>query len=336
MAAKFKVGDLVWAKMKGFQTWPGKVIENHTISSSSSVPKTTLGSRRTMSSTTWSCETSTWALIAYLAASVKTVDLPSIDEEIAQIFPEKSGSQKDYSREPLAPKKERKSLDPKRSKPRSRPSGSSKVGRPKSEGAVSNHKDSDDIYRLPDDDEMDDHEPLESYRKSQKQRELGKKPKPSPSSRKSLPVKRAAPLPTASGDYSPASGSSAPKQHKFFVSKAASATTSVDQDQSFNRSSYDSAHDGPLPRYKDEASEARLSPEDGRIPADDEDTFGMTEEEKTQDSYLNKMASKAVIPTPLRIGFLGLGIMGQGMVMNLLRSGHEVTVWNRTAQKVGL
>lgn len=43
---------------------------------------------------------------------------------------------------------------------------------------------------------------------------------------------------------------------------------------------------------------------------------------------------KSVIPTPMRIGFLGLGIMGQGMVMNLLRSGHEVTVWNRTAQKV--
>ncbi|XP_052794236.1 uncharacterized protein LOC128227590 isoform X2 [Mya arenaria] len=42
---------------------------------------------------------------------------------------------------------------------------------------------------------------------------------------------------------------------------------------------------------------------------------------------------KSVIPTPMRIGFLGLGIMGQGMVMNLLRSGHEVTVWNRTAQK---
>ena len=37
----------------------------------------------------------------------------------------------------------------------------------------------------------------------------------------------------------------------------------------------------------------------------------------------------------MRIGFLGLGIMGQGMVMNLLRSGHEVTVWNRTTLKVG-
>jgi len=46
-----------------------------------------------------------------------------------------------------------------------------------------------------------------------------------------------------------------------------------------------------------------------------------------------KAAHKTIIPTPLRIGFLGLGIMGQGMVMNLLRSGHEVTVWNRTATK---
>lgn len=49
---------------------------------------------------------------------------------------------------------------------------------------------------------------------------------------------------------------------------------------------------------------------------------------------MNKLTNKAVIPTPLRIGFLGLGIMGQGMVMNLLRSGHEVTIWNRTAAKV--
>ena len=54
----------------------------------------------------------------------------------------------------------------------------------------------------------------------------------------------------------------------------------------------------------------------------------------TTDSFGNKLQTRAVIPTPLRIGFLGLGIMGQGMVMNLLRSGHEVTVWNRTVAKV--
>lgn len=34
-----------------------------------------------------------------------------------------------------------------------------------------------------------------------------------------------------------------------------------------------------------------------------------------------------------RLGFIGLGIMGRGMVANLLRAGHEVTVWNRTPAK---
>lgn len=55
---------------------------------------------------------------------------------------------------------------------------------------------------------------------------------------------------------------------------------------------------------------------------------------KVEDTSISMSAVKSVIPTPMRIGFLGLGIMGQGMVMNLLRSGHEVTVWNRTTQKV--
>jgi 3-hydroxyisobutyrate dehydrogenase-like beta-hydroxyacid dehydrogenase len=31
-----------------------------------------------------------------------------------------------------------------------------------------------------------------------------------------------------------------------------------------------------------------------------------------------------------RIGFIGIGIMGSGMVANLVGAGHEVTVWNRT------
>lgn len=32
----------------------------------------------------------------------------------------------------------------------------------------------------------------------------------------------------------------------------------------------------------------------------------------------------------MEIGFIGLGIMGQGMVRNLLKAGHSVTSWNRT------
>ncbi len=34
-----------------------------------------------------------------------------------------------------------------------------------------------------------------------------------------------------------------------------------------------------------------------------------------------------------RLGFIGLGIMGQGMALNLLRAGYDLAVWNRTASK---
>ena len=34
------------------------------------------------------------------------------------------------------------------------------------------------------------------------------------------------------------------------------------------------------------------------------------------------------------IGFVGLGIMGRGMVRNLLKAGFEVHVWNRTTSRM--
>ena len=35
-----------------------------------------------------------------------------------------------------------------------------------------------------------------------------------------------------------------------------------------------------------------------------------------------------------RVGFIGLGIMGQGMVRNLLQAGFDVKIWNRTAKRM--
>jgi len=35
-----------------------------------------------------------------------------------------------------------------------------------------------------------------------------------------------------------------------------------------------------------------------------------------------------------RVGFIGLGLMGSGMSMNLLKAGFPLTVWNRTASKM--
>ncbi len=36
----------------------------------------------------------------------------------------------------------------------------------------------------------------------------------------------------------------------------------------------------------------------------------------------------------MKAGFIGLGNMGSGMAANLLKAGHEVTVYNRTAAKM--
>ena len=36
----------------------------------------------------------------------------------------------------------------------------------------------------------------------------------------------------------------------------------------------------------------------------------------------------------MRVAFLGLGIMGRPMALNLVKAGHEVSVWNRTPKEV--
>ena len=35
----------------------------------------------------------------------------------------------------------------------------------------------------------------------------------------------------------------------------------------------------------------------------------------------------------MKVGFIGLGIMGKSMSLNLLNAGFQVTVWNRTVDK---
>src|SRR3954449_4504656 len=36
---------------------------------------------------------------------------------------------------------------------------------------------------------------------------------------------------------------------------------------------------------------------------------------------------------PVRVGFIGLGLMGQPMALNLARAGTPLVVWNRTAAR---
>lgn len=45
------------------------------------------------------------------------------------------------------------------------------------------------------------------------------------------------------------------------------------------------------------------------------------------------LKEKNIQPSTLKFGFMGLGVMGAGVVKNLLNSGHTVMVWNRSSEK---
>ncbi|XKL64027.1 hypothetical protein PGB90_004113 [Kerria lacca] len=51
-------------------------------------------------------------------------------------------------------------------------------------------------------------------------------------------------------------------------------------------------------------------------------------------SVSETLKEKNISPSKLKFGFLGLGNMGCGILKNLLNSGHTVTIWNRTPDKV--
>lgn len=72
-------------------------------------------------------------------------------------------------------------------------------------------------------------------------------------------------------------------------------------------------------------------------PKADNVTFSSLSLYNSFQAHLSEKAGSApktdIKPTDKRVGFIGLGLMGTGMVMNLIKTGHQVTVWNRTAEK---
>ncbi|CAC5396404.1 unnamed protein product [Mytilus coruscus] len=266
MESKYEVGDLVWAKMKGFPSWPGKVI----------APKDEVKKplKKTLHHFVFFFGSENYAWIPeeniYLYAANRNKfklnsRIPKGYKEALEAIEDEVKAQpatlkKDAT--PVKDKKERKSI------------GTGTVGRPP--------KVKDDVSRK---------------------------------STGSLPVKKR--MSSLSEEELKA------KKQKLFAEgrmntkiKAKPATNSVqDIPMDVNQ------EDLPL-------SPPRESPTKSPNSSIHNKSTSGTQIEETV-----KKPLKPIIPTPLRIGFLGLGIMGQGMVMNLLRSGHEVTVWNRTPQK---
>lgn len=66
---------------------------------------------------------------------------------------------------------------------------------------------------------------------------------------------------------------------------------------------------------------------------ENETALKIGQETSSEDSGNEFSKSKKIVPTKKKIGFLGLGRVGQGIVKNLLETGHSVMIWNRTVSK---
>ncbi|GAB1604445.1 putative oxidoreductase GLYR1 isoform X1 [Argonauta hians] len=361
MASKFTVGDLVWAKMKGFCAWPAKIIEpmsevkrptskknhhfvfffgseNYAWVQEDSIykyqdnkSKYTLTSRipRGYNVAIEAIEDVIRSTQAQVP--VKTSDLPTIDEELAQIFPNRSstsGPHKDYTREPLSGKKivKKKIL-----------SNSIK----KFESLASNGKDSSKADKVTDSDKNESAIQLKkraitriNMRNSRSEnlrphtKEQSKSPENETKDDTSSPkatLKR----------FASAANSPKSKRSKLVVrvaepqAKSDAASRSVKKaNLSLNRRNSQLKQKSHQNSIKHTENNVCESPQ---LPV--KSVSSATQIEETLLSRPVSSVNTNVYPTKLKIGFLGLGIMGQGMVMNLIRSGHEVTVWNRTSIK---
>ncbi|XP_059145552.1 cytokine-like nuclear factor N-PAC [Physella acuta] len=279
MATNFKIGDLVWAKMKGFQAWPGKIVE----------PKD--GVKKPSNKKN-----------VHFVYFYGSENYAWIQEENIYPYPEYKSKYEGSSRIPRGFKEALEAIENEHqailaSGPlENLPSIDEEV-------ALMQHKSmgSDGVEVAPSSSSS-------SAKKVSKKPKEGKESQSRKSKLKS-PVRKG-----SSGVKRPSDSGTPSATKKFFMTKSHKTTDLDDTPKTGDDSMRESYHFTHTIGVGDVGVGTKL-------------------EEYDEVESEEKISGKTVIPTPLRIGFLGLGIMGQGMVMNLLRSGHEVTVWNRTATK---
>ncbi|KAM7283585.1 putative oxidoreductase GLYR1 homolog isoform X1 [Ixodes scapularis] len=327
MATKYNIGDPVWAKMKGFSPWPGKVANptkdvkrpalkkpmqcifffgtnNYAwIQEDQIQPYEGKKDQLSKSSKTASFKEAVEAIEDYVKTMpeqpVRSSDLPSIDEELSTIFP--NGSEKDAPvvRGALStPAKLPVRSVPAEEEPEELPAPSSPppaiVKTPKT----------------PKDRSTEDKEKEPKRRKKDQAHRLSKRTSSESSSTGSASAKSA----------------KRAKHAKVTADKGPPATPSTPNNTSGSIAN-STAH---------VSSPNATSPSPSKSPSN-----------LLRQSYVSRpvtppldverisdvLKQKRVSPSNLKFGFLGLGNMGQGMVKNLINSGHHITVWNRTPSK---
>ncbi|XP_037284795.2 nucleosome-destabilizing factor isoform X2 [Rhipicephalus microplus] len=309
MATKYSIGDPVWAKMKGFSPWPGKVANptkevkrpalkkpmhcifffgtnNYAwIQEDQIKPYEASREQFSKSSKTASFKEALEAIEDYVKnlpeQPVRSSDLPSIDEEISTIFPNGSVS-------PIANTATKGS-------PSTRVAASEdEVEEAPATPSVTPSK----TPKTPKEPVTADKEPKRRKREPKDQsRRASKRTSSESSSTGSAPVKRNK---TAATEKASSVSAATPNNNAAGFNSVSHTTSSSKSSSNLLRQSYITRPVTP--------------------PLDVE-------------RISDVLRSKHVSPSSLKFGFLGLGNMGQGMVKNLINSGHHITVWNRTPSK---
>ncbi|KAL3233967.1 hypothetical protein MRX96_022727 [Rhipicephalus microplus] len=309
MATKYSIGDPVWAKMKGFSPWPGKVANptkevkrpalkkpmhcifffgtnNYAwIQEDQIKPYEASREQFSKSSKTASFKEALEAIEDYVKnlpeQPVRSSDLPSIDEEISTIFPNGSVS-------PIA-------NTPTKGSPSTRVAASEdEVEEAPATPSATPSK----TPKTPKEPVTADKEPKRRKREPKDQsRRASKRTSSESSSTGSAPVKRNK---TAATEKASSVSAATPNNNAAGFNSVSHTTSSSKSSSNLLRQSYITRPVTP--------------------PLDVE-------------RISDVLRSKHVSPSSLKFGFLGLGNMGQGMVKNLINSGHHITVWNRTPSK---
>ena len=70
-----------------------------------------------------------------------------------------------------------------------------------------------------------------------------------------------------------------------------------------------------------------------QLPEADPEKLFLMYYHEPQDARVKHRQIESDNMTPQHVGYIGMGIMGSAMATNLLKAGHQVSVWNRTASK---